>query len=217
MISEMLRWTRRLFLSFFNSGRKPEISHHAGSAPVYPAAVRESKKVNKVSITTESTSGAEAAEPVKVIEKIRIIFGIPEEGVGIYFVASDGFLYYLGGESYSCYLRKFQLIRKGLTLNEALRWQQFIPTGWQARGTFRSYKKAYAALEVGEIVWEFSPYHEHNKIGEKLWQERSAHDFIPTWLNNSFIEKGKPPSVLGLDSWVAPWKTKKTEVVSLCT
>ena len=149
MISEMLRWIRCFFLSFFNSGSKPQRSHHAESAPVYPAVVRGNKEVQDVPLKTVSTSGTGAAESVTVVEKTKITYGVPEEGVGIYFLASDGFLYYLGGESYNCYLRKFQLVRKGLTLNEMLRWQQFIPTGLQAKSSFRSYKKAYAALETG--------------------------------------------------------------------
>lgn len=148
----------------------------------------------------------------------------PEHG-GTFCRAEDGFIYLVVGGDQSYWVEKLQPIRKGLSFQETILWEQFVRTGYETppgpRGghlTFSSIKKAIAALEAEELEWIPSPYVNTESDRQAAYAERTANDYLPSKARWA-LSKGKEDSWVckkaGIESLQQPWAGKDCPLAPL--
>ena len=102
----------------------------------------------------------------RILEQLKAETFLPHpERDGVFCFADDGLIYLVTGNTSSYWIERLQPIRKGLSFLEIIVWEQFVRTGHQnptgprlGNLTFRSIKKAVAALDAGEVEWLPSPF-----------------------------------------------------------
>jgi len=162
----------------------------------------------------------------RILEQLKAETFLPHpERDGVFCFADDGLIYLVTGNTSSYWIERLQPIRKGLSFLEIIVWEQFVLTGHQnptgprlGNLTFRSIKKAVAALDAGEVEWLPSPFFRTDADRQEAYAQRSADDYLPSKLRWA-LEKDKGETwacqKAGVTTLEQPWKTRVCELLPL--
>jgi hypothetical protein len=155
----------------------------------------------------------------QILEQLKASTGLPHpDGSGLFCLGEDGFVYLIVYGPGCYWIERLQIIRTGISFQEAISWGQYVNTGHQLpegpRGgyrKFRSIKKAIDAIASGQLEWTRKPYPSEDDDRLKAYYERTSNDYLPAIVKWA-LAKGKSVEEAcqrgGIASLDPPWKSR---------